>query len=165
MGNKRTRRSFFGQAGAALAAPFAATASFAGEIEGKNFVVGDRTAFVDANAIRVLQHRYAQLVSTPNRAGLVALFDDPARVALDQRVRSVVVDGDDKIEISTNGTATARVPCTVTTATPIEHCGTLVDMARAQGEGFVTRSDRRALRSTFVKRDGVWKIATMELEA
>lgn len=165
MNRKPTRRSFFGQAGAALAAPFAATAAFAGEIKGKTFVVGSRAAFDDANAIRVLQHRYARFVSTANRAALAASFDDPAHVAVDQRVQSVVVDGDDKIEISTDGTATARVPCTVTTATPIESCGTLVEMARAQGEGFVTRTDRRVLRGTFVKRDGVWKIATMELEA
>jgi hypothetical protein len=38
-------------------------------------------------------------------------------------------------------------------------------MARAQGEGFVTRTDRRVLRGTFVKRNGIWKIKTMELVA
>jgi len=165
MNRKTTRRSFFGRAGAALAAPFAATAAFAGEIEGRSFVAGGRAAFDDASAIRLLQHRYARLASTPDRAALAALFDDPAHVAVDQRVRSVLIDGDDRIEVSKNGTATARVPCTVTTLTPIEGSDTLVEMARLQGDGFVSSRARRVLRGAFVKRDGVWKIAAMELEA
>lgn len=164
MNGKATRRSFFGHAGAALAAPLAATA-FAGERDDASDPAARLAAPDDMNAIRVLQHRYARLVSAGSREALAALFVDPANVAVDERVRSVAVDGDDTIEILHEGTATARVPCVVVTCTPIEICGTLVEMARLQGEGFVSRHDRRVLRGSFVKRGGGWKIWTMELEA
>ena len=165
MNGKRTRRSFFGHAGAALAAPLATTVAFAGERDGAMFVYGRLATLQDANAIRVLHRRYARLVNAGRGEPLAALFADPSKVSVDAHVRSVVVDGDDMIEISNDGTAKARLPCIVTTATPIESCGTLVEMARLQGDGFVTHTGRRVLSGTFVKRDGVWKIATMELEA
>lgn len=164
MNGRRTRRSFFGQAGAALAAPLATTVAFAGERDGAMFVYGRLATLEDANAIRVLHRRYARLVSAGGER-LTPLFADPGNVSVDDHVRSVVVDGDDMIEISSDGTAKARLPCIVTTATPIESCGTLVEMARLQGDGFVTRTGRRVLSGSFVKRNGTWKIATMELEA
>lgn len=165
MSGKPTRRAFFGGAGAALAAPFAATAAFAGELKGRAYVVGSLAAFDDANAIRVLQQRYARLAGAARRDALAALFADPARVSVDERVRSMIVDGDDSIEILRDGTARASVPCIVITATPIESCGTLVEMARLQGDGFVASRERRVLFGSFVKRNGVWKIDRMELKA
>jgi hypothetical protein len=53
----------------------------------------------------------------------------------------------------------------VTTATPIESCGTLVEMARLQGDGVIKRAERQVLTSSFVKRDGAWKIERAELTA
>ena len=50
-------------------------------------------------------------------------------------------------------------------ATPIDGCGTLVEMARLQGDGLVERSERRVLVSSFVKRDGVWKFENAEFQA
>ena len=163
--NRRgTRRSFFGHAGAALAAPFAATGAFAGELHGTRYIVGRRDAVDDVNAIRALQQRYARLVSAGSSEAIAPLFTDPARASVEEHVRSVVVDGDDAIAIYTDGTATARVPCAVTTATPIESCGTLVEMARLQGDGLVVRSERRVLVSAFAKRDGVWRFENAKLE-
>jgi hypothetical protein len=161
--NRGTRRSFFGHAGAALAAPLAATAAFAGEHDGAGYILGRLAALEDVNAIRALQRRYTRLVGTGRREKIAALFADPARAPIDEHVRSLVLNGDDTFAIATDGTATGRVPCIVTTATPIESCGTLVEMARLQGEGFVTRSECRTLATTFVKRDGAWRIDHVEL--
>lgn len=162
---KPTRRSFFGAAGAAVAAPFAATVAFAGQRDGAGYVMGRRGALEDANAIRALAQRYARLAGTGKQKALAALFADPAHASVAEHVRSIVVDGDDAIEIASDGTASARVPCIVTTATPIEDGGTLVEMARLQGDGFVKRTERRTLTSAFVKRDGTWKIERAELTA
>jgi hypothetical protein len=165
MKGKPTRRSFFCGAGAALAAPFAATVAFAGQRDGAGYVMGRLGALEDVNAIRALQQRYARLAGAGKEKKLAALFADPTRASVVEHVRSIVVDGDDAIEILSDGTATARVPCIVTTATPIESCGTLVEMARLQGEGVVKRTEHRVLTSSFVKRDGAWKIERAELTA
>ena len=80
------------------------------------------------------------------RALLPVLLANPARMALGTDVRSIAADGDDAIAVAADGTATARLACTVTTATPIESGGTLVEMARLQGDGFVVRSERACAR-------------------
>jgi len=160
---RRTRRSFFGHAGAALAAPLAATAALAGEHgDGAGDVAERLVALEDIAAIRALQRRYVRLVGTGRGEDLAALFAEPRQASIDDRVRSAVADADDTIAVAANGTATARVACTVETATPIEGCGTLVEMARLQGDGIVKRSETRVLESTFVKRNGFWKIEHAE---
>jgi hypothetical protein len=165
MNDKPTRRSFFGHAGAALAAPLAATAAFGGEHHGAAYVLGRRDALEDVNAIRVLQLTFARLVGSGRGEAIATLFADAAPATLGEHVRSLVIDGDDAIAFSTDGTATARVRCTVTTATPIADGGTLVEMARLQGDGVVKRSERRVLVSELVKRDGFWRFVNVELEA
>jgi hypothetical protein len=162
MNGKPTRRSFFGGASAALAAPFAATVAFGGEEDGARDVMGRLAALEDANAIRALQLRFARLVGGGRERAMATLFADPARASVDERLRSIVVNGDGTIEISSHGTAIARVPCLVTVATPIENCGTLVEMARLQGDGVVKRSEKRVLSSSLVKIDGAWKIERVE---
>jgi len=147
MNRKPTRRSFFGQASLVLAAPVTALAA-----EGRGDDVAARLAALeDANAIRELLHRYAKRVSDG--------VDAPPA----PEVRSVALDSDPEIDVAANGTATARARCTVTTATPIESCGTLVDMARLQGDGVVKHVERRVLHGRLVKRQGVWRLETAEL--
>jgi hypothetical protein len=165
MSSKPTRRTFFGQAGAALAAPLAATAAVAGEPDGGTDVAARLAALEDANALRTLQQRYVRLVNARAQAGLAALFAEPSLAMLDASIRHVAPDADDGLEIAADGTATTRVACTVVTATPIESCGTLVEMARLQGDGHVERSDRRVLASSFVKRDGTWQLVKAEFQA
>ena len=150
MNERRTRRSFFGHAGAALAAPLAAVASAAPT--GDEDLAARLATLEDSNAIRAL---------------LPALLVDPKRLGLDARVRSLAADRDEAIAIAPDGSATVRLACTVETATPIESCGTLVEMARLQGDGIVKRSERGVLISTFVKREGTWKFqhATLEVQA
>jgi hypothetical protein len=163
MSDKPTRRSFFRHAGAALAAPLAATAALAGQRGGRGHVVGRRDVSEDVDAIRVLQVKFARLVG--DREAIAVLFAASGRASIGEHVRDAVIDGDDAIAISTDGTATARVPCIVTTATPIADGGTLVDMARLQGDGVIKRSERRTLVSELVKRDGRWQFVTAEFQS
>ncbi len=51
------------------------------------------------------------------------------------------------------------------TATPISGEGTLIEMARLQGDGMIKRSERRVLYGSFVKRNGIWTIDRVELNA
>ena len=106
-------------------------------------------ALEDPNAIRALLQRYVRLVNTGAHASCDC--SPTVRTAIDRSIRSLASDADVAIAVAADGTATARVACTVETATPIESCGTLVEMARLQGDGFVARSERRVLVSSFVK--------------
>ena len=153
MNGKRTRRSFFGGAGAALAAPLAATVVFGGELHGKTYVVGRRELLEDINAIRVLLHDYTRRVNAGSQAGPTS------------GVRSMILDGDTAIEVRANDTATARVPCTVEMATPIDGDETVVEMARLQGDGVIRRNERRVLAGTLVKHHGSWVLEHTELTA
>jgi hypothetical protein len=145
MKNKPTRRTFFSQAGAALAVPLAAAGTGAADGNREDAT----TRLEDMNAIRAL---------------LPTLLAKPARMALDASVRSVVAEGGDSIAFALDGTATARLDCTVEAAAPIETDGTLVEMARLQGDGFVLRSERRVLLTAFVKNDGRWQFKDARFE-
>jgi hypothetical protein len=142
MNGSTTRRRFFGAA-ATLAVPFAGGAAAASDDRAARLA-----ALEDANAIRAL---------------LAALLAEPARLRLGADVRGIAADRDDAIDVTPDGTATARFGCTVERAIPIESCGTLVEMARLQGDGYVRRTERRVLLSRFVKRNGIWEFDDAEL--
>jgi hypothetical protein len=145
MKHTTTRRTFFGGA-AVLAAPLAATAAVASDD-----VAARLAALEDTNAIRALLQGWAQRVN----AGTHAAAD----------VCRVTLDADAAVAVAATGTATARVPCTVEIATPIDGNETPVAMARLQGDGVVRRSERRVLAGTFVKRNGIWNLEQTELNA
>ena len=147
MNGSTTRRKFFGSA-ALLAAPLAAGTAVASED-----LAARLAALEDANAIRAALRNWAQDVSTGNLAAPIA------------NIRSLTFDSDPAISVAANGTATARMPCIVETATPIDGNETLVEMARQQGDGIVRRAERRLLHGSFVKRDGSWHLASTELRA
>jgi len=168
MQSKPTRRTFFSHAGAALAAPLAAGAALAGESDSGNDLAARLAALEDANAIRDLQRTYVRLVSSGARVELPALFADPARAAIDsglQRLTPVGGADDDRVAVAADGTATAHLACDVETAKPIVGGGTLVEMARLQGDGVVRNCERRVLSSSLVKRNGIWKFERVELLA
>ena len=150
MDTKPTRRSFFGKAGAVLAAPFAATAGAATPADDRADIAARLARLEDSNAIRAL---------------LPALLAHPKRMALDATIRSVAADGEATIALAADGTATARLKCTVEAAAPIVGGDTFVEMARLQGDGFVVRQERRVLATSFVKRDGIWQFSNAELQA
>ena len=151
MKSTTTRRRFFGGA-AALAAPLAAGAAVAREHPSDD-LAARLAALEDLNAIRSLLQGYAQRVNAGTDAAPAA------------NVHSVTLDSDAAINVAANGTASARVGCTVETAMAIDGRDTLVEMARLQGDGVVRRSERRVLASTLVKRDGIWKLEHTELKA
>jgi hypothetical protein len=144
--NKTTRRRFFGGA-AALATPFAAAAVPARDDD----LAARIAALEDANAIRALVRRHVQ--------GINAHAVD----APETHVRRVALDADATVDVATNGTATVQVLCTVEMATPIADGGTLVEMARLQGDGFVRLTERRVLHARLVKRGGLWQLESAEL--
>jgi hypothetical protein len=159
-----TRRAFFGHAGAALAVPLTAGAASAQETGDGSGLAARLAALEDAAAIRDLQQTYARLVNAGAHAELAALFVDPARAVIDGDVQLLVpaAAADDALSVAGDGTATARLGCTVELVTPIAGDGTLVEMARLQGDGFVKRRERRVLASSFVKRNGLWRFVHAE---
>src|SRR5262245_51164115 len=111
MNGSTTRRKFFGGA-AMLAAPLAARAAVPSDD-----VAARLAALEDANAIRAALRSWAQDVSSGTLAASAA------------NVRSLTLDADPAIDVAANGTATARVSCSLETATPIDGNETLVEMA------------------------------------
>jgi hypothetical protein len=160
-----TRRRFFGHAGAALAVPLAATA--AGSQTGADDSAARLAALEDANAIRALQRDYARLVNAGAHADAAQLFAEPAAAPIDANLRRLAADrfaAHDVIDVAPDGaTATACFECTVEIETAIAGGYTLVDMLRVQGEGALRAVEHRALESSYVKRGGAWKIASLVL--
>jgi hypothetical protein len=141
-----TRRRFFGGA-AILAAPLSAGAAAGDDLTAR------LAALEDANTIRAVLQGWAQNVSAGKLRGPAA------------NIRSLKLDSDLSVSVAANGTATARVPCLVETATPIDGDETLVEMARQQGDGVVRRSERLVLAGTLVKHGGIWILERTELTA
>jgi hypothetical protein len=130
------RRFFFGASAAALAAPAALAATGSSPSSDNHALLEARLAALeDANAIRDLQRAYLRsLGSSDDKAATI-------EIAADRR------------------TATASVGCSVLVESPMDAPGcTLVDMARAQGEGMVRSTERRVLEQTFVRCEDGWKI-------
>ena len=146
MTSKPTRRKFF-MGAATLAAPLAISAAAANDDTAARLA-----ALEDTSAIRALLRQHAQRVN----AG--------ADLAPGPNVRSLALDADIAVDIA-DGTAIARAACSVDTATPIDGCETLIEMARLQGEGVIKDSERRLLKSSFVKRDGQWHLLNAEFQA
>lgn len=161
-----TRRRFFAGASAVLAAPAIAAAE-AGEAGDRDTLAARLAAFEDANAIRELQRAYAAHLNAGAPAAAAALFAAPVRATFDETIRGLSDSAAESLSIAPDRrTAEARSACVVRIETPIDAPGcTLVDMARAQGEGTMRRTERRELAQTFVRIDGVWKIDGVELRA
>jgi hypothetical protein len=160
-----TRRRFFGHAGAALAAPL--TAAAAGPQTPTDDSAARLAALEDANAIRALQREYVRLVNAGAHAEAARLFAAPAAAPIDASLRRLAADrfaAHDVIEVAADGaTAAAYFECTVETETALVGSYTLVDMLRVQGEGALRAAEQRALETSYVKRGGAWKIASLVL--
>jgi hypothetical protein len=158
-----TRRSFIAIAGAALSAPVAAASSWLPPSGGRLNPLEARLAELeDLDAIRALNQSYARHVSAGAREQVAALFANPSDAPIDPDIREVAPDGfgeQDAIEIAADRqTATARLHVTVRTETAIGPDCPLVEMARLQGGGVVSRLDSVVFENAYVRRDGVWKI-------
>jgi hypothetical protein len=165
--NPSSRRRFFWKAGALLSAPLATAThcNAAGRSIDNDALARRLASLEDVNAIRELHEAYVQSTNRGDHAEAARLFVIPSKMEIDKTVRRVFADRFDDIdtvEIDPNSqTAIARVRCTVEIETMIGPGCTLVDMARGQGEGVLRRSESRVLEGSYVKHQGVWRIARM----
>ena len=160
-----TRRSFIAVAGAALSAPVAAAAalpSWRPPSGGTDPLEARLARLEDLNAIRALNQAFARHVTAGAHEELVAIAADPSGVVMEPGVVGISRDGfgeQDVIEIAPDReAATARLPVTVHTETVIGPDCPLLEMARQQGGGVISRAEPVVLEGTYVRREGVWKI-------
>jgi hypothetical protein len=155
-----SRRRFFVKAGAALSVPLAvgpADARTAGDPASADYRAVDAVT-----SIRELQRDLAREINAgaPDRAA--GRFLDPTMtqtLAGVRRLAAADFGEHDLIEIAPDGaSARAQFRCDVETETAIDVDGTLAEMARQQGEGFVRRRETRILDARYVLRNGLWKI-------
>jgi len=159
-----TRRSFIWTAGAALSAPLAGAAAMLPASAGAD---GDTLEarlgmLEDVNAIRALNQAYARHVNAGADEAIAALFSEASHARIEPGIRSVAADRfgeQDVIEIAPDRqTATGVMHCTVQLETPIGPSCPLVDMAREQGGGVVTRLETGVFENVYARRDGRWTI-------
>jgi hypothetical protein len=134
-----TRRSFIRKTGVALSVPLAAVgATLPATLSADEDSLEARLARLeDIEAIRALNQAFAR---------------EAHLIATDFGQRDVV-------ELAPDGqAATALIHGTVESETAIGPDCPLLDMARQQGGGVVTRSETGVFENACVKRDGVWTI-------
>jgi hypothetical protein len=157
-----SRRRFFFKAGAALSVPLTAGVAGAGAVDQPGSMAATDEMRRDVEAIRKLQQNLAREINAASVAGAAAYFvrtEDAAALAGISRLVPADFGEHDLVEIEPGGVAArAEFHCSVETRTPIEASGTLVDMARQQGEGFVRRRETRVLEARYAMREGRWKI-------
>ena len=167
------RRSFIRNAGAALSASLAVSATAAGS-EHKPDSPG-----ADANAIRELHHNFVELLNTRRYEDLRELFaNDPQAVRpyveqferrLPENVQRPVHDflvGHaqhlDSVEVSPDRQhASARFHCLTRIEAALSATHPLVEMARQQGQGVLPWWESGVLENTYVKLPSGWKISRL----
>jgi hypothetical protein len=165
MTNKKvaTRRKFFLKAGTALSLPLAAGASAIEPV-----MAGDARpdATGHITSIRRLQQVLAREIGDASGRGadLFVAGKLPASLAGVTRLLPADFGEHDAVEIAVDGLAAhATLRCAVETQIPIAAEGTLIEMARAQGEGFVRSTAFRMLDMVCVRERGTWKIKTLAM--
>lgn len=158
-----TRRSFL-KRGAVLAVPLAAAVPAA--VMADDGLKARLARLEDETAIRELHQTWLRQVNSGAGDAATPLVADPKGAALGQAVRSIAADPagqPDAIEVAAHGqSAAGRFPCAVEIETEIAPDCTLAQMARAQGGGFVRRTERRVLEIKYVKTSGTWAVAKVE---
>ena len=159
-----SRRSFIRTAGAAVSVPLAAVAARlpASAVAGGDTHSDRLGVLEDVNAIRALNQAYARHVNAGAGEAIAELFSDASDAVVDPSIRSLAADGfgeQDVIEVAADRqTATGVMHCTVLFESPIGPACPLVDMAREQGGGVVTRQETGVFENVYAIRDGSWKI-------
>jgi hypothetical protein len=153
-----TRRSFL-KGGALLAAPLAAAAVPAAVMADEKLRA--RVARLENEAaIGKLHRAWLGKINRGATGAASPLIKNSEGLAPHHEVRRILAEhGEqpDMIELAADGeSAVGRFPCLVEFATAIAPDCTLAQMARAQGGGFVHRTERRILRVEFVKASGAW---------
>jgi hypothetical protein len=148
--NPSSRRSFL-KTGALLAAPLAAAVPTAALAD--DGLKARLKRLEDEAAIRELHQNWLRRVNAAPR-------DDNG---FDKSVRRITADhtgAADRIEVAADGrSATGRFSCTAELETPLAQDCTLAQMAHAQGDGFIRRTERRVLKVDYAKTGDAWAIA------
>jgi hypothetical protein len=147
-----TRRSFL-RGGALLAAPIAVASIPAAALGGDELKIRVKR-LEDAAAIRELHQCWLRQVNAGERGAL-----------LDDTVRRIIADhagAPDKIDIAADGrSAVGFFDYAVESETPLAEDCTLAQMARAQGNGTIRRTERRMLTVHYTNTSGTWSIANV----
>jgi len=158
-----TRRSFL-KGGAVLAAPLAAALPAA--VMADEGLKARLARMEDEAAIRELHQTWLRQINTGASDATTSLYTRPEGAMFNQAVRGIATDHSgqpDAIELAADGNSAAgRFDCAVETAAEIAQDCTVAQMARAQGGGFVRRTERRVLKIEYAKVAGVWVIEKVE---
>ena len=157
-----SRRSFL-KAGAIVAAPLAVVAPAAALAENEHKARAQRLQ--DEAEIRALHAAWLRNVARGQDVS--ALFADAGMARLDKAVQGIAADhsGGEHIEVAADGLrATGRFAMRVDLETELPHTGTLAQMAHLQGGGRVRTTEGRTLQASYLKRNGGWAIAGLELK-
>ena len=157
-----SRRSFL-KGGALAAAPLAVAVPAAAMAGNEHQVRAQRLQ--DEAEIRALHQAWLRKMATNTDAS--ALFANAKAAKLPKAVRGVSTDhaGEaDHIKVAADGlSATGRFATLVDLETELPRDTTLAQMAHAQGQGVVRATERRTLHVNYVKAEGGWVIAGMEI--
>ena len=126
----------------------------------------DHAKSIHVKSIRQLQQALAREMNDASGRGaeLFAAGKLPAELAGVTRLLPADFGEHDAVEIAADGlTARATLHCAVETQVPIAAEGTLIEMARAQGEGFVRATACRMLDMLCVREGETWKIKTLAM--
>lgn len=160
-----TRRSFL-KSGALVAAPVAAVAAPAMALAADNGSA--RLARLeDERAIEALSRNFVRNFNASGAKGTADLFaagrapelgDGAVRLALD------AAGEPDLLEVAEDGAhARSRHLCTLESEYALEGEGSLVEMARLQGNSAVQTSEQRVLVADYVKLADGWAIESLRL--
>ncbi len=157
------RRSFL-KAGSIVAAPFAIAAPVAA-------LAGDErlarlARLEDERAIGSLHRAFLRRFNGAPGADCGAFLAHADAVRLDAALRSITDDpaAEAAMDFAPDGlSATARHPCRVEWEVDFTGHTTLEKMARLQGHGSHRHAERRQMHTEYVKENGEWRIARLEL--
>ena len=151
MNNKTTSRRAFLKTGALAAVPVAAGLPAAALATDDS-----RAALALLQDERAIEALTRDVLRQFNRGGADYLFAGGiARVVLEaDEAPDLAIDGD---------AATARFACLVDTAHALEGQGTLVQMARLQGNAGATVTSGKTLLGRYTRQNGEWTIAGLNL--
>jgi hypothetical protein len=156
-----SRRRFFRAAGTALTAPLAVVAAEASPAPSTREDTAIRTRLDDIEAIRRAHRELAQQIELGRLDSSVqrlAAADVVESLAAVKRLAASGFGDSDRIEIAADGrSASADLHVRVETERAIDAIGTVAEMARAQGHGFVRESNDAVLSSSLVKHGGSWR--------
>ena len=157
-----SRRSFL-KGGAIAAAPLAMAVPAAAMAESEHKARAQRLQ--DEAEIRALHQAWLRKVAAGMDASV--LFANPGLARLPKAVRGVAADHaghEDRIEVAVDGLrASGGFATLVDLETELPRDTTLTQMAHAQGEGVTRHTERRLLEAQYVKTNGAWAIAALQL--